>query len=108
MESGSWEIEIWLNLWVSASNELGKVLEEGSLVPVVKIVKRMPGRDKMGREYEKNVRHKEEVQVFHLLKPVPPSPLSNGRFLIKLLTGRDYLFTGRLKSLFFVDFQPFS
>ena len=76
MESGSLEIEIWLNnLWVSASNELGKVLEEGSLVPIVKIVKRMPGRDKMGREYEKNVLHKEEVQVFHLLKPVPPPPL---------------------------------
>ena len=58
MESGISEIEIWLNLWVSASNELGKVLQEGSLVAFVKIVKRMPGQDKMGREYEKNVLHK--------------------------------------------------
>ena len=32
MESDISENEIWLNLCVSASNELGRVLEEGSLV----------------------------------------------------------------------------
>ena len=74
MESGSLEIEIWLNVLVSASNDLGKVLEEGSLVPIVKIVKRIPGRDKMGREYEKNVLHKEEVRssICSSLPPAPP------------------------------------
>ena len=60
MESGISEIEIWLNLWVSASNELGRVLEEGSLVAIVKIVKGTPEQVKMGREYEKIVLHKEE------------------------------------------------
>ena len=73
MESGISEIEIWLNLWVSASNELDRVLEEGSLVAIVKIVKRMPGRNKKGREYEKNVLHKKEGPVLHLLKPFPPA-----------------------------------
>ena len=68
----------------------------------------MPERDKMGREDKKNVLHKEEGQVLHLFKPSPPSPLSNDRFVINLLTGQDYLFTGLLKSLFFVDFHPFS
>ena len=52
MKSGISEIEIWLNLWASASNELRKVREEGSLVTFVKIVKRMPGKDNMGRKYE--------------------------------------------------------
>ena len=74
-ESGISEIEMWLNLWVGASNELGKALEEGSLVAFVKIVKRMPGRDRMGREYEKvcftSPVHK-EGHVLHLLKPSPP------------------------------------
>ena len=36
MESGISEIERWLNLWVSDSNELGRVLEEGSLVVIIK------------------------------------------------------------------------
>ena len=77
IESSISKIEIWLNLWVSASNELGKVLEEGSLVAIVKIVKRMPGRDKMGREYEKSTSlvYKEEGHVLHLLKTSPPPPL---------------------------------
>ena len=39
MESGISEIEIWLNIWVSASNELGKVWEEDNLVLVAKIDK---------------------------------------------------------------------
>ena len=107
MESGFSEIEICLNLWVSASKELGKVLEEGSPVVIEKIVKRIPGQDKMGGEYEKNVLHKEEGQVLHLLKPPPPPPLSNDRFLINLLTGPDTLSTGWLKALFFIDFHPF-
>ena len=74
-ESGISEIEMWLNLWVGASNGLGNALEEGSLVAFVKIVKRMPGRDRMGREYEKmcftSPVHK-EGHVLHLLKPSPP------------------------------------
>ena len=60
MESVISEIEIGLNLWVSASNELVKVWEEGSLVAIVKIVKGTPEQVKMGREYEKIVLHKEE------------------------------------------------
>ena len=36
MESGISDIEIWLNFLVSASSELGKVLEKGSLVAIVK------------------------------------------------------------------------
>ena len=76
MESGISEIEIWLNLWVSDSNELGRVLEEGSVVVIVKIVKRMLGRDKKGREYAKKcASQKKEGPVLHLLKPPPPLPL---------------------------------
>ena len=60
MESVISGIEIGLNLWVSASNELVKVWEEGSLVAIVKIVKGTPEQVKMGREYEKIVLHKEE------------------------------------------------
>ena len=59
MESGISEIKMWLNLSVSASSELGKVLEEGSLVA---FIKRMLGQDKMGKEYEKNVLHKPDSQ----------------------------------------------
>ena len=72
MESNISEIKIRFNLCVSSSNQLGKVWEEGSLAAIVKIVKRMPGRDKNGREYETNVLHKDEGQVLHLLKPSPP------------------------------------
>ena len=39
MESGISVTEIWLNFWVAASNELGKVWEEDNLVLVVKIDK---------------------------------------------------------------------
>ena len=47
MESGISEIEIWLNFWVSASNKLGKVWEEGNLVHSLKKSK---GRDKVQKE----------------------------------------------------------
>ena len=79
MESGISEIKMWLSLSVSASSELGKVLEEDSLVAFVKIVKRMLGQDKRGREYEKNVLHKPGSQgggpLPTLLKPPPPPRL---------------------------------
>ena len=55
-------------------------MEEGSLVAFVKIVKRMPGRDKMGREYEKNVLHKPGLQRGGSRTPFAqdfPLPLSN-------------------------------
>ena len=76
VESDVLEIEIWLNLWVSASNELGRVLEEGSLVVIVKIVKRMPGRDKKGREYEKKCPSQEggSRPRFAQAFPLPPPP----------------------------------
>ena len=38
MESGIAATEIWLNLWVSASNELGKVWAEVNLSLIVKII----------------------------------------------------------------------
>ena len=47
MESGISEIEIWLNFWVSASNEFGKVWEEGNLVHSVKKSKE---QDKVQKE----------------------------------------------------------
>ena len=70
MESGISEIEIWLNLWVSANNELGKVLEQGSTIAIVKSSQK-DIRDGVRWEenMKKNVLYKEERQVLHLLKP---------------------------------------
>ena len=87
-------------------------MEEGSLAAFVKIVKRMLGRDKIGREYEKNVLHKPGLQGGGSPPPFaqdfPPSPLSNDQFIIIVFSGRDSLSTGWLKSLFFFDFHTFS
>ena len=99
MESSISEIDIWLNLQVSASNELGKVWEEGSLVAIVKIVKRMPGRDEWKENMKKmcfTVRRRVRSSICSSL---PLFHLSNDGFLLNLLTGRDYLYTGWLKSL---------
>ena len=74
----------------------------------------MPGQDKMGREYEKNVLHKPGSQgggsgapFAQAFFPLPLPPLSNDQFIINLLTGRDSLSNGWLKLLFLVDFHPF-
>ena len=83
MESGIWDIEIWLKFWVSGSNELGKIWEEGNVVPFVKM-----SRDgiKLRKRVSKIWRRLSSIYS-NLLLP----PLSNDRFLIDLLTGRDYL-----------------
>ena len=70
MESGISEIEIWLNLWVSANNELGKVLEQGSTIAIVKnSQKDIRDGVRWEENMKKNVLYKEERQVLHLLKP---------------------------------------
>ena len=83
MESGISDIEIWLKFWVSGSNELGKIWEEGNVVPFVKM-------SRNGIKFRKRVSRiwRRLSSIYsNLLLP----PLSNDRFLIDLLTGRDYL-----------------
>ena len=83
MESVISDIEIWLKFWVSGSNALGKIWEEGNVVPFVKM-----SRDgiKLRKRVSKIWRRLSTIYS-NLLLP----PLSNDRFLIDLLTGRDYL-----------------
>ena len=62
-------------------------MEEENLVPVVKIIKET-GEDS-GRG---SVKFEEGFPpIYSSIPPLPPPSLSNDRFLINVLTGRDYL-----------------
>ena len=84
-------------------------MEQGSTIAIVKNSQK-DIRD--GVRWEENMKKKCALQGGASGPPFAEAcllaPLSNDRFLINVLTGRDYLSTSWLKSLFFVDFHRFS